>query len=54
MAGNAPVGLPTDTWVQVTGRYTDRTGTDAVNGERIPFIDVETWVEVPPPRNQYE
>jgi uncharacterized repeat protein (TIGR03943 family) len=54
MAGNAPVGLPTDTWVEVTGRYTDRTGTDAVNGERIPFIDVETWVEVPPPRNQYE
>jgi uncharacterized repeat protein (TIGR03943 family) len=54
MAGNPPVGLPTDTWVEVTGRYTDRTGTDAVNGERIPFIDVETWVEVPPPRNQYE
>ena len=54
MAGNAPVGLPADTWVEVTGRYTDRTGTDAVNGERIPFIDVETWVEVPPPRNQYE
>jgi uncharacterized repeat protein (TIGR03943 family) len=54
MAGNAPVGVPTDTWVEVTGRYTDRTGTDAVNGERIPFIDVETWVEVPPPRNQYE
>jgi uncharacterized repeat protein (TIGR03943 family) len=54
LAGNAPAEVPADTWIEVTGRYTDRTGTDAVNGERVPFIDVEEWVEVPAPKNQYE
>jgi uncharacterized repeat protein (TIGR03943 family) len=54
LTGNAPVGVPADTWVDVTGRYTPRMGTDAVNGERIPFLDVESWVEVSAPRNQYE
>lgn len=54
LTGNVPVGVPADTWVDVTGRYTPQTGTDAVNGERIPFIDVENWVEVQAPRNQYE
>ena len=54
MTGNAPVGVPADTWVEVTGRYTDRTGTDPVNGERIPYVDVRDWIQIDPPRNQYQ
>jgi uncharacterized repeat protein (TIGR03943 family) len=54
MVGNPPVGLAPDTWIQVVGRYTDRTGTDPVNGAIIPYLDVRTWHEVQPPRQQYE
>jgi uncharacterized repeat protein (TIGR03943 family) len=54
MSGNAPTGLANDTWVEVLGRYTDRTVTDPVNDETIPYIEVETWTEIDPPRNQYE
>lgn len=54
MDGNAPGGLAADTWVEVVGRYTDRTTTDTVNGETIPYITVETWRQIPPPRQQYE
>jgi uncharacterized repeat protein (TIGR03943 family) len=54
MSGNAPAGLANDTWVEVVGKYTDRTVTDPVNEETIPYIEVETWSEIDPPRNQYE
>jgi uncharacterized repeat protein (TIGR03943 family) len=54
MSGNAPAGLANDTWVEVVGKYTDRTVTDPVNEETIPYIVVETWSEIDPPRNQYE
>lgn len=54
MAGNAPVGLPPNTWIQVVGRYTERTGTDPVNGAIIPYLEVQTWRNVQPPRQQYE
>ncbi|MEV1288840.1 TIGR03943 family protein [Micromonospora sp. NPDC049679] len=52
--GNAPGGLAPDTWVEVIGAYTDRTGTDPVNGEGIPYLKVETWREIEPPKQQYE
>ncbi|HET8658726.1 MAG TPA: TIGR03943 family protein [Micromonosporaceae bacterium] len=54
MTGNAPAGLPADTWVEVVGTYTGRTVSDTVNGETIPFLTVADWREVPPPRQQYE
>jgi uncharacterized repeat protein (TIGR03943 family) len=54
MSGNAPAGLPADTWVQVVGKYTDRIGTDPVNEEKIPYLEVETWEQVRPPKQQYE
>jgi uncharacterized repeat protein (TIGR03943 family) len=54
MTGNAPVDLSADTWVEVTGTYTDKAGTDPVNGERIPYVDVQTWTQIDPPRNQYQ
>jgi uncharacterized repeat protein (TIGR03943 family) len=54
MSGNAPAGLATDSWVEVVGKYTDRTVTDPVNEETIPYIEVETWTQIDPPKQQYE
>ncbi|MEV4772154.1 TIGR03943 family putative permease subunit [Micromonospora humida] len=54
MAGNVPTGLGDDTWVQVTGRYTDRITRDPVNDEDIPYIEVEYWRQVTAPRDPYE
>jgi uncharacterized repeat protein (TIGR03943 family) len=54
LSGDSPAGRPADTWVGVTGRYTDRTGTDPINGEKIPFLEVEEWEQVRPPKQQYE
>jgi uncharacterized repeat protein (TIGR03943 family) len=54
MSGNAPTGLPADTWVRVTGSYSDRTTKDPVNDETIPYLEVETWERIDPPKQQYE
>ncbi|MFE0528685.1 TIGR03943 family putative permease subunit [Micromonospora parva] len=54
MAGNAPTGLADDTWIQVTGRYTDRVTRDPINDEEIPYIEVETWRRVIAPKDPYE
>jgi uncharacterized repeat protein (TIGR03943 family) len=54
LTGNAPHDLAADTWIEVTGRYTDKAGADPVNGERIPYLDVRTWNQIDPPRNQYQ
>lgn len=53
MAGNAPTGLANDTWIQVTGRYTDRVTRDPSNDKEIPYIDVDSWRQVTaPPRTR--
>ncbi|MEW2382958.1 TIGR03943 family protein [Micromonospora sp. NPDC047707] len=54
MTGNAPAGLADDTWVEVTGRYSDRIGRDPVNDAEIPYVDVESWRQVPAPKQPYE
>jgi uncharacterized repeat protein (TIGR03943 family) len=54
MSGNAPSGLPADTWVRVVGAYTARTAKDPVNQETIPYLEVETWERIDPPKQQYE
>jgi uncharacterized repeat protein (TIGR03943 family) len=54
MAGSVPTGLAPDTWVEVVGKYTDRNGTDPVNGEKIPYLELTSWKEVAPPKKQYE
>jgi uncharacterized membrane protein YcgQ (UPF0703/DUF1980 family) len=54
MSGNAPTGLALDDWVRVVGKYTDRVATDPVNSETIPYLEVETWEQVEPPKRQYE
>lgn len=53
MTGDAPSGLAADTWIEVTGRYTDRLGRDPVNGVEIPYIQVESWRQVQQPTNPY-
>jgi hypothetical protein len=52
--GPGPGAAAADTWVEVVGRYTDRTARDPVNGETIPYLDVESWQQVPAPKQQYE
>jgi uncharacterized repeat protein (TIGR03943 family) len=52
--GPGPGEVAADTWVEVVGRYTERTARDPVNGETIPYLDVESWQQVPAPKQQYE
>ncbi|MCO1594066.1 TIGR03943 family protein [Micromonospora sp. RHAY321] len=54
MSGNAPTGLANDTWIQVTGRYTDRLTRDPVNDEEIPYIEVDFWRQVTAPKDPYD
>ncbi|WP_341717170.1 TIGR03943 family protein [Micromonospora sp. FIMYZ51] len=53
LTGDVPAGLPNDSWVEVIGRYSDRVGRDPVNDAEIPYLEVESWRQVPAPRNQY-
>jgi uncharacterized repeat protein (TIGR03943 family) len=46
--------LSADTWIEVVGRYTNQTASDPVNGETIPYLEVESWQQVPTPRQPYE
>ncbi|MFV2102617.1 TIGR03943 family putative permease subunit [Micromonospora sp. LOL_024] len=54
MLGDVPAGLPNDSWVEVVGRYSDRLGRDPVNDAEIPYLEVESWRQVPVPRQQYD
>jgi uncharacterized repeat protein (TIGR03943 family) len=54
LTGEVPTGLADDTWVEVTGRYTDRIGRDPVNDAEVPYLEVESWRPVPTPKQQYE
>jgi uncharacterized repeat protein (TIGR03943 family) len=54
MTGNAPAGLAADTWIRVVGKYSSRTAADPVNSAVIPYLDVETWEQIDPPKQQYE
>ncbi|GIJ25703.1 membrane protein [Micromonospora qiuiae] len=54
LTGDVPAGLPNDSWVEVIGRYSDRIGRDPVNEAEIPYLEVESWRQVPAPKNQYD
>ncbi|GIJ39971.1 TIGR03943 family putative permease subunit [Micromonospora andamanensis] len=54
LTGDVPAGLPDDTWVEVTGRYSDRLGRDPVNDAEIPYLEVESWRQVPAPKRPYD
>jgi uncharacterized repeat protein (TIGR03943 family) len=52
--GPEPGQLSADTWIEVVGKYTNQTASDPVNGETIPYLDVESWQQVPAPKQPYE
>ena len=54
LAGAVPAGLAADSWLEVTGTYTDRTVKDVVNDGVIPYIDVSAAAPIAAPHNQYE
>ncbi|MFC6021801.1 TIGR03943 family putative permease subunit [Plantactinospora solaniradicis] len=54
MSGDVPTGVPADTWVEVVGRYTTRLGKDPVSDVDIPYLEVESWRRVAPPKQPYE
>jgi uncharacterized membrane protein YcgQ (UPF0703/DUF1980 family) len=49
-----PTNLKPDTWLQITGSYTDRQAKDDINGGPIPFLDVADAQPVSAPAQQYE
>nr|MDT0662409.1 TIGR03943 family protein [Micromonospora sp. DSM 115978] len=54
MDGDPPTGVAPDTWVEVIGRYSDRVGVDPVNEAEVPYLTVESWRQIEPPKQQYE
>jgi uncharacterized repeat protein (TIGR03943 family) len=54
LSGDTPISVPADTWVQVDGVYTDRRGTDVINQAAVPYLEVTSWREIAPPKQQYE
>lgn len=54
LSGNVPPVLQPDTWLEVTGTYTDRRTEDPVNDGPIPYLDVTAAEPVPAPRDPYD
>jgi uncharacterized repeat protein (TIGR03943 family) len=54
LTGEVPAGLKSDAWIEVDGTYTDRTDSDPVNGDAIPYINVSAVRSIPTPAAQYE
>ncbi|MFF5076663.1 TIGR03943 family putative permease subunit [Actinoplanes sp. NPDC000266] len=53
LSGRAPIDVPADTWVAVTGAYTPEKGKDPVNNVDVAYLEVKTWEEVPEPKQPY-
>jgi uncharacterized repeat protein (TIGR03943 family) len=54
LTGRVPDGLKPDAWVEVIGRYTNKSTKDTVNGGVIPFVDVAEVRQIAAPPEQYE
>nr|WP_205861625.1 TIGR03943 family protein [Planosporangium flavigriseum] len=54
LAGQVPADLKPDTWLEVTGRYTEKKVKDEINGETIPYLEVVDLQRVAAPNEQYE
>jgi uncharacterized repeat protein (TIGR03943 family) len=54
LTGDGPAAVAPDTWVQVVGAYSDRLGKDPVNDADVPYLQVSSWQEITPPKQQYE
>jgi uncharacterized repeat protein (TIGR03943 family) len=53
MTGQAPIEVPADTWVEVTGAYSAQRGKDPVNNVDVAYVEVKSWQEIPQPKNPY-
>ena len=54
LEGDLPADLEPDQWVEVVGVYSQRRGRDEINGELIPYIEVESVGEIAVPENEYQ
>ncbi|MGI5404425.1 TIGR03943 family putative permease subunit [Streptomyces sp. CA-135486] len=54
LSGRIPPVLQPDTWLEVTGTYTNKRTRDPVNDGVIPFISISEAKPIPAPHNQYE
>ncbi|WP_432992432.1 TIGR03943 family putative permease subunit [Dactylosporangium sp. CA-233914] len=54
LAGDVPPGTAADSWLEVTGTYTDRTDPDPVDGQPIPYVTVTAAHAIPAPKQPYE
>jgi len=53
LTGRAPIEVPADTWIEVTGVYSPQRGRDPVNDVDVAYLEVTSWREVPQPRQPY-
>jgi len=54
LEGDLPADLEPDRWVEAVGTYSPRQGRDEINGELIPYLEVESITEIAPPDNEYQ
>jgi uncharacterized repeat protein (TIGR03943 family) len=54
LTGDVPGDLKDNAWLEIVGRYTEKSVKDGVNGAVIPYIDVLEARPVEAPKNQYE
>ncbi len=54
LTGRIPPVLQPDTWLELTGTYTDRRTKDPVNKGVIPYFDITEAKPVPTPRDPYD
>ncbi|MDW4905341.1 TIGR03943 family protein [Streptomyces sp. ADMS] len=54
LTGRIPPVLQPDTWLELTGTYTDKRTRDPVNDGVIPFFDIAEARPVPSPRDPYD
>jgi uncharacterized repeat protein (TIGR03943 family) len=52
--GDVPDELEPDQWVAVVGEYSPRQGRDEINGELVPYIEVESITPIAAPDNEYQ
>lgn len=54
LTGRIPPVLQPDTWLELTGTFTDKRTKDPVNNGIIPFFDITGFKPVPAPRDPYD
>lgn len=52
--GDVPPGLEPEQWVEIVGGYSPMRGRDEINGELVPYIEVESVTFIDIPDNQYQ